>query len=140
MRTTDAHSAAAQLARGGGLARLFTGIIGPPAIWAARIAAAYILVPYACRTEQQWLMHLPTVIGVLLAALITMDAWYLRRRAGGGASTETDGVLARSRFMALFGIMNGIFWILVMLAEEFATLYIDPCLTFGHPLRWLLSS
>ncbi len=116
---------------------MFLGIIGPPAIWALRIGAAYVLVPYACWTEQRWLVHLPSVIGILAVAAITVDAWRLWRRTGAPASTELDGVLARSRFMALFGVMNGVFWILVMAAEELASIYIDPCLTAGHPLRWL---
>ncbi len=125
------------LARGWGHTRLWVGIVGPPAIWAARIAAAYVLVPYACWAGQRWLMHLPTIVAVFIAGAMTIDAWRLWRRAGSHASSELGDVLARSRFMAAFGIMNGIFWIMVMLAEELASLYIGPCLTSGHPMRWL---
>lgn len=136
--TTSGPAATADyLARGRGHARLWVGVIGPPAVWAMRIGAAYILVPYACWADQRWLVHLPTVVGVVATTAITLDAWRLWRRAGGGASAELGDVLARSRFMAAFGIMNGTFWILVMLAEELASIYIDPCLTSGHPLRWL---
>ncbi len=137
MATRETAATSAQLARGMGLAQLFLGIVGPPAVWALRIGAAYILVPYACWSEQRWLVHLPSVIAILAVAAITFHAWRLWRRAGGPASTELDGVLARSRFMTLFGMMNGAFWILVMAAEELASLFIDPCLTAGHPLRWL---
>jgi chromate transport protein ChrA len=135
---TPAPGTAAHLARGRGLARLWLGVVGPPAIWALRIAAAYILVPYACRWDERWLMHLPSVVGVFATALIAIDAWRLWRRSGAGASTEVDGVLARSRFLAIFSVMNSVFWIIVMLAEELASIYIHPCVTSGHPLRWLM--
>lgn len=66
-------------------------------------------------------------------ALVSLRNW---RRARDNAR-PADTLVARTRFMALLGLLNASFWFLVIAAEETSSFFIDPCLTSGYPLSWL---
>lgn len=122
---------------GRGLFPLWFGILGPPVIWAVRIAANYILVPYACWWEWIWILHLTTLVGLLGAAAAGGVAWRHWRRSGSGTGVEFGGALTRSRFMALVGILSSGFFCLVIVAEGLANAFVHPCQTAGVPIPWL---
>ena len=103
-------------------------------IWAVRIAATYILVPYACWWEWIPLLHAVTLAALLAAAFAGWIAWRQWREAGRGTEVELGGTITRSRFMALVGMLSASFFFLVMVAEGLANLFVHPCQTAGIPL------
>ena len=113
---------------------LWFGILGPPIIWAARIAANYILVPYACWWEMIWILHLTTLAGVLGTAIAGWVAWRHWRSSGRGTEVELGGPAIRARFMALVGVLSSGFFFLVIVAEGLANVFVHPCQTAGVPL------
>ncbi len=120
----------------GGLFPLWFGILGPPIIWAGRIAVSYILVPYACWTGWIIMLHLVTLVALLATAFAGWVAWRRWRQAGRGTEVELDGMTTRTRFMALVGILSSGFFFLVMVAEGLANFFVHPCQTGGVPAAW----
>lgn len=115
-----------------GLVALWFGIIGPPTIWLARLAASYLLVPLVCRTGWLWLLNAVTgaaLLGVAVAAAVALRSWRLTRDEHGSAQAAQ-----RARFMAVVGMLVSALFFAVIVAEGLANLLVDPCLTGGAPL------
>lgn len=113
-----------------GLLALWTGILGPPILWAIRLSGSYLLVPVVCRTGSIAALHALTAAtlgGTLLIGILTYGAWR-RSRASGGAPG------ARIRFMALIGVLSAGFFFAVIVAEGLANFLVHPCLNAGAPL------
>lgn len=119
---------------GGGLFPLWFGILGPPVIWAVRIAANYILVPYACWWGWVPLLHAITLAASLGTAAAGWVAWRRWRKTGRGTEVELGGSATRTRFMALTGMLSSGFFLLVIVAEGLANVFVDPCQTAGVPI------
>lgn len=117
-----------------GLFPLFFGVLGPPVIWAVRIATAYVLVPYLCWWEMPWLLNLVTLAALLATAAAGWVAWRKWRETGKGTEVEMGGTTTRTRFMALFGMLSSGFFFLVIVAEGLANLFVHPCQTAGVPI------
>lgn len=118
----------------GGLLPLFFGILGPPVIWAMRIATSYVLVPYACAWGMTVMLHLVTLVALVASAVAGAVAWRQWRATGKGTEVDLGGTTTRTRFLALFGILSSALFILVMMAEGLANFFLDPCQTAGAPI------
>lgn len=104
-------------------------VLGPPVVWMLRIAASYILVPYACQARGNWPIHLATVVALLAIAsmaVLAADGWW---RARAEPEPGTDATLPQlDRFLTGFAALSGAFFLLVVLAEGVMGLLIGPCL------------
>lgn len=119
---------------GRGLPTLLLGVLGPPIIWAIRIGASYVLVPYACALRIPLMLHLVT-LAALLATVGT--GWMASKRwraAPARVEGSPGGEPSRDRFLGLFGVLSSAFFFLVMVAEGLANVYLDPCQTAGAPI------
>lgn len=116
------------------LVRLWIGVLGPPSIWATRIATSYLLVPYACWWGWLPVLHLVTAIALLGTGAVGVMAWRAWRTVGGGGEVEIGDEATRTRFMAIVGMSSSALFLLVIVAEGLANLFIDPCQTAGAPL------
>lgn len=113
-----------------GLLLLWTGMLGPPILWAIRIFASYVLVPVVCRTGSIGVLHALTaasLIGVVVVGVLAYRAW--RGRHG----TDTPPI-GRIYFMGLAGVLSAAFFFAVIVAEGLANFLVDPCLGAGAPL------
>ncbi len=115
---------------------LWFGILGPPIIWAIRIAVSYVLVPYACWMGWIAMLHIVTLAALLGTAFAGWVAWGRWREAGRGTEVELGGTTTRTRFMAIFGMLSSGFFFLVMVAEGLANFFVDPCQIGGAPIAW----
>lgn len=116
------------------LAALWFGLLGPPVIWATRLAANYILVPYACGTGSTLLLHLPTLAALLATAAagwISLGRWREPRPDAGARPARR---VERARFMAMAGLLSSGFFFIVMVAEWLPVFFVDPCHEAGVPL------
>lgn len=127
-------SVAQRFSRAGGIFALWFGVLAPAVIWHLRLWLSYILVPFACGTGSELPLHLVTLVTLLGTLFAGGVAWRCWRRTGATAAIESGGVLARSRFLAMFGLLSSGFFSLVILAEGVGNFFIDPCLTGGRPI------
>lgn len=98
-------------------------VLGGPIWWAMHLAAMYWWVPRACNYGHHWPFHLVTV--VLFAACIRA-AFFGRQlvregRVGDSVAAPRDVVLG------WLGILLGLFFAAVVIAEAIPVLLIDPC-------------
>jgi len=123
-------------ATGSGWGGVPTGamFLAPPVIWAARIGATYVLIPYVCRWDAVWLLHAITLVSLLLVAVAGGLAWRVWSRTGRGTHVDLGGATTRDRFLALLAIFTAGFFFLVVVAEGLTNFFVDPCQTAGRPL------
>jgi hypothetical protein len=120
----------------GGILALWFGILGPPAIWLARLKISYILVPYACWTGWVVMLHAVTGGTLALTAYAGWIAWRAWNRAGRVNESDGAGPIPRSRFLAMFGLLSAGFFFAVIAAEGILNFLIDPCITGGGRVQF----
>jgi hypothetical protein len=115
-----------------GILALWFGVLGPPTIWLARLKISYILIPSACRTATGFLiLHAVTFATLALTAFAGWVAWRAWQHSGPTRESDGPGVLDRSRFLAMVGMLSAGFFFAVIAAEGILNFLIDPCITGG---------
>jgi hypothetical protein len=107
---------------------LWSSVLVGPIAWFAQFMLVYALAPWACSSGQRWSMH--ATILVFLAITLGVGWLALRLwRGGGGAwiADQDEGPVARTRFLALLGVMNSLLFALLILAQWIPTIAFDPC-------------
>jgi hypothetical protein len=94
---------------------LWFGVLGPAAIWFARLGVSYLVVPYACVHGATWWLHAVSAVTLAATAAAGLVAWSALRRARGAA--PADRVAARTRFLARTGLLSAAFFAAVIIAE-----------------------
>jgi hypothetical protein len=106
---------------------LWYGVFAAVAAWKLQLVTNYTLFPYLCWHRLEIVNHLLSALffGVALSgAWIAYKAW---RHMG----TETDlgkgGVIGRSRFMAVSGILLSLYLALVILGQWVPNIVLSAC-------------
>jgi hypothetical protein len=110
-----------------GLLALWAGVLLPPSAWFLHQQLSYILVPWACETGRQFILYLVTLAMLLLAlagGLMARRAWQC---LGHDEPDEAGGVLARSRFMAVAGVLSSAMFSLAILAQGIPSVILHAC-------------
>jgi hypothetical protein len=107
------------------LAALWVGLAAGPLAWAALLETNYVLSYVACEQRRTWMLHLATVVALMLVGVGALTAWWARPRLNGGAASSTAE--ARTRFMAVGGLVLCAAFALVILATEVPVLVLHPC-------------
>jgi hypothetical protein len=110
-----------------GLMALWAGILLPPFAWFLHQQLSYMLVSWACMTGRQFILYVVTLAMLLLAiggGLIARHTW---QRFGHDEPDEAGGVLARSRFMAVVGLLSSVLFSLVILAQGIPSFILNAC-------------
>jgi hypothetical protein len=105
---------------------LWIGMLGGPTVWAADLLIRYALVHWSCDTRQTSILNLVSLVALILVASAGGTAiWTLRTLP----SVPTDGgrPIARSRFMALCGVMSSLLFGLTVAAGAFPQWVLDAC-------------
>ena len=103
------------------------GFFLPPAVFFAHLQIGYVLIPWACTTQQDVWVHVVGIASVILAALGTLAAWIAWRRAGREEPGEGPGSLARTRFLGATGLGMNVVITLILLLQWVAGLFISVC-------------
>jgi hypothetical protein len=106
---------------------LWAGVLIAPLAWALQMQAGYILVQPACQAGRNTLLHIVTLAALLLAALGGFIAWRKWQQTGRAWPDEAAGALARSRFMAVLGLLLSVMFFLVIVAQGIASFVLHPC-------------
>jgi hypothetical protein len=105
---------------------LWFGLLGSHVAWLLHLALSYPLVPLSCALEWGMIFHLISLVMVLAAVASLTVAWQSRQqlRHEGANGTARYG---RQSFMALFGLLSGVLFLAVILAQWLPVFFIPPC-------------
>lgn len=99
-------------------------VLGPPIIWAIHLQTAYSLVVVAQRTQHYGPMYATTAVCLVLSLLFGLLAWRdWRKIRDDPANGQSDTPPGRTRFLSLIGMVNGVFFAIVILATGLATFF-----------------
>ncbi|MFL6230182.1 MAG: hypothetical protein ACJ741_15530 [Pyrinomonadaceae bacterium] len=112
-----------------GIFAVWAGLLVAPAAWAAQQLALYTMVPWACQTGHFFALHLVTLAAMLVAAAGALVAWRNWTRAGREESSDDrGGALARTRFLSVLGLVESLFFVVVIAAQGLAAFILHPCM------------
>jgi hypothetical protein len=106
---------------------LWIGLLVPPAAFLLNLEVAYALVPTACSSSNQLLVHGVHIVCLALAAAGGASAWQVWRSSGKTWPGDEGGSLGRNRFMAGMGLLTSSLFILVIAAQWIPSFLMNPC-------------
>lgn len=106
---------------------LWMGVLLAPFSFLLNLQVSYALVPWACSAGHPFWLHLASAGTFLLAMLGAFTAWRNWQKTGRESQSEGGTPLARSRFMAIIGLMMSALFSLIILAQWIADFILDPC-------------
>jgi hypothetical protein len=109
------------------IGRLWAGLLGPPVLWLAHFQINYTLVAWVCAHGHRSLLAAVSIATLLALAALGVLAWSNWRMAGVQLPGERNDTAARSRFLALLGLLASGLFFLVTAAQAAAQVFIDPC-------------
>ena len=105
---------------------MWIGLLGAPFVWLMQMQALYLLAVWICRGGKS-LLYLTTLIALALVACVWFIAWRSWQRTGHNWPGDEGGVLPRSRFMAVLGVLTSALFFLLILAQGIANFFFHPC-------------
>lgn len=117
----------AEFKEGAGPASLWAGALAGPLAALTQLQVNYALVRWACDRGIEWSLHVVALVALLVTLAAALLSWRNWWRAGGGFEDGGAGVLPRSRFMALVGLMLGLLSALVVVAQWIPVFLYNPC-------------
>ena len=106
---------------------LWIGVLVPPAAFLFNLELAYALVPTACSARTVVLVHLVHLVSLaftIFATVVALRAW---RRSGASWPGGEGGRVSRTQFMSGMGILMGVMFALVIMAQWIPSFVLDPC-------------
>jgi len=123
---TDAREK--EFSKTGGLLALWACVFVGPVVWLLQFQANYTLVSLTCNHGGKWALHAVSVAALALTAGAGALAWSNWREVGGDARrNEGAGVVTRSRFMSVLGLLVSSLFFIVILAQWIASWVFGPC-------------
>jgi hypothetical protein len=106
---------------------LWLGFLLPPAAWALQLQIVYLLSEYGCGSGNFTPNHIASGGALILSVFGFLLSWHNWMKAGGEWKNEEAGTLARSRFLAILGVLTGALFTLVIFAQWLPTILGVPC-------------
>jgi hypothetical protein len=111
-----------------GLAELWAGVVLAPLAWSAHLSISYFLAGVVCGSP--WNLAL-LAVSVLLAGVALIGAWFAWRNYTATGREwprgDRDGVLIRSRFLAVGGLLLTALSVLLIVVQTIPMLVLNPC-------------
>lgn len=107
---------------------LWIGSLGPALLWAIQFQTNYSLVEWACR--HNFRSPLITInISFLIAALLcgALSWWNWARIGARWPRSEDEGIVARTRLIAILGILLTLIFGLLIVAQCVPIIVFHPC-------------
>lgn len=110
-----------------GVCWLLTGLLAAPLAFLTQLTVNYAVVPRACSSGHTYAPHLVTILFLLVALAGGFVAWRNWQAAGRVEPGEGGGVVERSRFIAVVGLLLAGLITLVFIAQWIPQFLISPC-------------
>ncbi|HJR09219.1 MAG TPA: hypothetical protein VJ842_18305 [Pyrinomonadaceae bacterium] len=110
-----------------GICWLLSGLLTAPLAFLTYLAINYAVVPHACSSGHMLASHLVTALFVLIVLAGAFIAWRNWKEAGRGEPTGAAGVVERSRFIAVVGLMLSGLVLILFVAQWIPQFLISPC-------------
>jgi len=101
--------------------------LGPPIIWLFSFQANFTWAPWACIFQVKAWLYFISVLALVLEFGIAMVAWSQWKALGAELPGQGAGSLPRARMMALAGMVFGIGFALVVLAQAIPSVVLGAC-------------
>ena len=111
-----------------GIAILWFVTLAGPIAWVLGLNADYALVRIACTEGTMLPLHLVSVLTLALVVVGGGVGWREWQRLGRELPGEGGGVISRSRFMVVLGLLASAFFALVIVAQWISKLFLNPCM------------
>jgi hypothetical protein len=112
---------------GPGLARLWTGLLLSPIIWAVQMQANYTLVGTRCSYTSRGLLVAVWVISLVIVVISAAIALLNWQQVGAKVAEDTSRHRDSVRFISLLGILISATFFLAILMQGLATIVFHPC-------------
>ena len=108
-------------------AALWTGVLAGPLATLTQLQVNYALALWACGAGREWALHLVALLALVVTVGAGLLSWRNWRRAGASWEDGGAGIVPRSRFMAVVGILIGALLSLVVIAQWIPIFIHGPC-------------
>lgn len=109
----------------GAILWLWFGALASPVVWIFDQQIKYMILTYVCSNAGLMILHVVTLLSLLVVGGGVLVSWRSLRQAQTGDSK--NGVVARTRFMGLLGILSGILFALLIIAQWLPSFFFHPC-------------
>jgi hypothetical protein len=106
---------------------LWISLLASPVFWLFSFQAKFSWGPLACASQTKVVLFLFSLIAFLLSAAAGFLARRQWKELGNQQPGESSGPLARSRFMALGGMVFSISFCMVIVAQSIPDLILGAC-------------
>lgn len=106
---------------------LWLGLLGPPAVWLVQFQANYTLTAWVCAHGHRSVLALVSLAAFVAIAALGALAWSRWQQSGRRWPGAEGSTAARTRFVALLGLLSSGLFALTTLAQAVAPLFIAPC-------------
>jgi len=106
---------------------LWLGFLLPPVAWAVQLQTVYLLSENGCANGNFLPNHIASVIALILSVFGGLLSWHNWMKTGGEWKSEEASISARSRFMAILGVLTGALFTVVIFAQWLPTILGVPC-------------
>jgi hypothetical protein len=107
---------------------LWAGVLGSPLLWALQFQVTYMLVPWTCTHRNAWLIPLIHIVSFVISVICGVLCWLHWRRLGSTMpESQEEELIARTKFLAVLGLMTAALFSLLILAHAVPSFYLDPC-------------
>jgi hypothetical protein len=110
-----------------GICWLLSGLLTAPLAFLTYLSINYAVVPHACSSGYMFAPQLVTALFLLITLAGAFIAWRNWREVGSGEPTEAAGVVERSRFIAVIGLMLSGLVLVLFIAQWIPQFMISPC-------------
>ena len=118
---------ASEFKEGAGPAALWVGVLAAPLAMLTQLQVNYALVLWACGAGREWPLHLVALLALAASVGGGLLSWRNHRLARAGFEEEGAGVIPRSGFMAMVGMLLSALISLVVIAQWIPIFVYGPC-------------
>ncbi|MCU1287087.1 MAG: uncharacterized protein JWO13_3437 [Acidobacteriales bacterium] len=106
---------------------LWAGILAGPVAFALDEVVSYAMTQHSCSTGHVIILHLMGLFALCLIAVGATQAWTVFAKLPEQADQEAGGVLDRSRFMAISGLVLCVGFSILVIAQAIPRFLLSPC-------------
>jgi hypothetical protein len=106
---------------------LWLGFLLPPVAWAIQLQTVYLTSEYGCQSNDFMPNNVVSVLALMFALIGGLVSWWNWLDSGRKWKSDEAGPVARSRFMAILGILMSALFTLAIFAQWLPKLVGVPC-------------